>query len=626
MDSAAWAKMMAWELGGNWRNELLRLQLARRLPTSAIQEFFPPYPGDEPVVLPDLRELYGVLEKEPPQISMADAFPGASNSWALAGAHTASEKPLLANDPHLGLTAPGVWYFAHLHAPGLNAIGATLPGVPGVVLGRNERIAWAATNTGPDVQDLYLEKLDATGRYLAPQGPLSFSTLHEVLKVKGANDEPLNIRISRHGPVVSDVVGSALDAVPRGHALAFAWTALADDDASLRALFKLPRARNWSEFTDALRDFHVPQQNLSYADVDGNIGFIAPGRIPLRRRDNDLKGLAPAPGWDARYDWAGFIPFDELPRAFNPPSGRIVTANQKIVAPGYRHHITAEWFPPYRAQRIEELLDTQPKHDRASFARMQMDVVSVPARDLVPLLVGIQGASAEAGDVLKSLAAWNGTMAAERSEPLMLVAWWRELARAIYADELGASFRGAWSERASFVANVLADKNGQGRWCDDVRTKTVESCEDVLNVSLERAISDLRRRYGDNPDRWRWGAAHEARLRHRPLSRSAWLRRYFDITAPTGGDSYTVNVGRMDFGDDAEPFSNRHAASFRAIYDLADPEASLFIHPGGQSGNVLSEHYRDFAPLWARGDYVPMITERTKLQTLGVQRLVLTPR
>ena len=625
VDSAAWAKMMAWDLGGNWRSELLRLQLSRRMPTTAIQEFLPPYPGDAPLELPELREFYGERQREPPQLSAIDSFTGASNSWVVSGARSTSGKPLLANDPHLGLTAPGVWYFAHLHAPGLNAIGATLPGVPGVVLGRNERIAWGATNTGPDVQDLYLERIDPSGRYLTPQGPRSFVTVHETIRIKGAADEPLEVRISRHGPVISDVLGTALDAMPRGHALAFAWTALAEDDVSLQALFKLPRARNWQEFVGALHDFQVPQQNLSYADVDGNIGFIAPGRIPLRKPENRLQGLAPAPGWDARYDWAGFIPFEELPRAFNPAPGKIVTANQKIVPPGYRHHLTAEWQAPFRARRIDELLDSLKKHDRASFGRMQMDVVSLAARELLPRMVAIQGASPEAAEVLKWLAAWDGTMSAERAEPLILAAWWRALARALYADELGLAFRGAWRERAPFIANVLADKDGQGRWCDDVRTRRTESCDELLNATLEAALQELRKRYGDDPDRWKWGSAHEARLRHRPLSGS-WLRAYFDIRVPSGGDAYTVNVGRMDFGDDAEPYANRHAASLRAIYDLADPDASRFIHPGGQSGNPLSAHYRDFAPLWARGDYVPMITGRARLEALGVDRLRLKPR
>ena len=626
VDSAAWAKMMAWDLGGNWRSELLRLQLAPRLPAAAIQELLPPYPGDAAPKLPDLRQFYGALQKEPAQVSAADSMVGASNSWAVSGAHSTSGKPLLANDPHLGLTAPNVWYFAHLHAPGLDAIGATMPGVPGIVIGRNQRIAWAATNTGPDVQDLYLEKLDAAGGYVAPDGPRPFVVLRETIKVKGAEDAQLAIRISRHGPVISDVVQTALDATPRGHALALAWTALADDDTSLAAVFKLARANNWSQFVDATRSLQAPQQNLSYADVDGNIGFIAPGRIPVRKRENRLQGLAPAPGWDARYDWTGFIPFDQLPRAFNPPSGKLVTANQKIVPPRYPHHITSEWDAPYRARRIEELLDEMRMHDRASFARMQADVVSLAARELLPRMVAIQGKSLEADDVLKWLAAWDGAMSPERPEPLIFNAWWREFARALYADELGVAFRGQWRQRAVFLENVLADRDGQARWCDDVRTPRVETCDEILGASLEKALADLRRRYGDDPARWSWGEAHEARLRHRPLSRSTWLRGTFDIAVPSGGDGYTINRGEMDFNDEAEPYANRHASSLRAIYDLADPQASVFIHPGGQSGNPFSPHYGSFAPLWARGDYVPMITDRAKLEAAGVQRLVLKPR
>jgi penicillin amidase len=625
VDSAVWARMMAWDLGGNWRSELLRLQLASRLPTAAIQELLPPYPGDAAPQLPDLRQFYGVLEKEPAQLSAAEMRGGASNSWVVSGSRSLSGKPLLANDPHLGLTAPNIWYFAHLHAPGLDAIGATLPGVPGIIIGRNARIAWAVTNTGPDVQDLYLERLDGSGGYVAPDGPRRFATVRETIQVKGADDVQLSVRISRHGPVISDVLQTALDATPRGHALALAWTALADDDTSLAALLRLGRASGWLEFLDATRHFHAPQQNLSYVDVDGNIGLIAPGRIPVRKPENRLHGLAPAPGWDARYDWAGFIPFDELPRAFNPPSGRIVTANHKIVPPGYRHYITSEWEAPYRARRIDELLDHVRRHDRGSFARMQADVVSLAARELLPRMVAIQGKSLEARDVLKWLAAWDGAMSPDAAEPLIFNAWWREFARALYADELGPAFRGAWRSRALFIDNVLADRDGQARWCDDVRTPRVESCEELLAASLEKALADLRERYGDDPGRWKWGEAHEARLRHRPLSRSTWLRRYFDVSVPSGGDDYTINRGQMDWGDAAQPFENRHASSLRAIYDLADPQASLFIHPGGQSGNPLSRHYRDFAPLWARGDYLPMVTDRAKLEAAGVQRLVLKP-
>ena len=606
VDSIVWTKVMAWDLGGNWRNELLRLRLSRTLPLERIQEFLAPYPGDAYPRLPDLKTLYSGMEKTPapnPVFSETGSL-GGSNSWVVAGALSASGKPLLAADPHLGLTAPPVWYFAHLHAPGLDAIGGTLPGVPAILVGRNDRIAWGLTNTGADVQDLYFEKLDAP-----------FMQIEETIKVKDAAPERLVVRRSRHGPVISDVVRSALEASPRGYALALAWTALAEDDLTMQAGVKIARARNWNEFLAAARTLHAPPQSASYADADGNIGFVAAGRVPVRKRANDLHGLAPAPGWDARYDWTGYVPFDALPRAFNPPSGRVILANHKIVPRGYPYHITYEWQPPYRARRIQELLGSS-IHDVASFKRMHADVVSIAVRELLPLFV----AANPDHDVMKKLAAWDATMAAERAEPLIMAAWWREFARALYADELGDAFRASWSARPVFIGNVLS---GQSHWCDNVRTPPAESCKSVLVDSLENALEDLKTRYGND---WKWGEAHVARHRHRPFTREPWLARFFDIRVPSAGDAYTVNAGAVDFNSDSEPFANRHAPSLRAISDLADPQASVFIHSGGQSGNPLSAQYRNFAAAWARGEYVPMVTERRRLEANGVQRLVLTPR
>jgi penicillin amidase len=630
LDSVAWTKLMAWDLGGNWRNELLRLRLARTLPVAQIQEFLAPYPGDPAVALPDLRKLYGELERPPTGVAsnrLDHAFEGVgSKAWVIAGERSATGKPFLANDPHLGLTAPPVWYFAHLNAPGLDVIGATLPGVPGVVVGRNDRIAWGFTNTGPDVQDLYLEKLDSGGRYLTPEGPRPFTVLEETIKVKGGENERLTVRVSRHGPVISDVVQTANDAAPRGHVVALAWTALAEDDLTMQAALKLGLARDWQEFLGAARDFHAPQQNAIYADVDGNIGFIAAGRVPLRKSGNDLRGLAPAPGWDARYDWNGYLPFDELPRRYNPPEGTIHNANQKIVSPNFPRHITYEWQPPYRAWRIAELLAATPKHDVAASARMQADIHSAPVRELVARGAALKPRSEEARQALALLAGWDGTMTAQRPEPLIATAWWRELARAIYADELGDAFRANWSPRAVFVLNVLQDADGQSRWCDDVRTRPVETCADQLVASLEAALAGLRERHGRDMRRWKWGDAHQAHHRHRPFSRVPWLALFFDIRVPSPGDAYTVNVGSTDMNDENEPFANRHAASLRAIHDLANPQASLFIHSAGQSGNLLSPHYRSFADAWARGDYVPMITERKRLEADRAERLVLAPR
>lgn len=629
-DSIAWAKMMAWDLGGNWRSELLRMRLSSTLPTQRIEEFLAPYPGDAPAGLPDLRELYRKLEKPSRELARtfgeAPDFALGSNSWTVAGSLSASGKPLLANDPHLGLTAPPVWYFAHLHAPGLDVIGATLPGAPGVVLGRNERIAWGFTNTGPDVQDLYIEKLDGAGRYVAPEGPRAFLTREETIRVKGAPDERITVRVSRHGPVISDTLRVAQEAVPRGHAVSMAWTALADDDLTAQGILRLGTARDWEGFLAAARDFHAPQQNMTYADVDGNIGFVAAGRVPVRKAANDLKGLAPAPGWDARYDWAGYVPFGELPKSFNPAAGLLVTANHKITPPGYPHPLTFEWQPPYRARRIETLLRETAKHSLGSFAAMQADILSLPSQELLRSLLRITAPKSDAArEALKQLGAWDARMDAGRPEPLLFVAWWRELARRVYADELGDAFQRNWSARPVFMQSVLDGRGGQGLWCDDVRTPRGETCEQAAAEALDAAIADLRARYGTESATWQWGAAHVARHEHRPFGRVRWLAPFFDIRVPTPGDAFTVNVGRSDF-DQPEPFANRHAASLRALYDLAEPDASLFIHSGGQSGNVLSAHYRSFTAAWARGQYVPMVTARQRLEAAGVQRLVLAPR
>jgi len=608
LDSVVWTKVMALDLAGNWRSELLRMRLSQTLPPERIQEFLPPYPGDAPPKIADLKALYSGMEKKlaPDRVFSTldpDALAG-SNSWVVAGARSASGKPLLANDPHLGLTAPPVWYFAHLHAPGLDAIGGTLPGVPGILTGRNQRIAWGLTNTGADVQDLYLEKLDAP-----------FTRIDEVIKVKGAADERLSIRISRHGPVISDVSRAAIEAVPRGYALAMAWTALAEDDLTMQAALKLPRARNWQEFLGAARELHAPPQSASYADVDGNIGFIAAGRVPLRKPANDLRGLAPAPGWDERYDWTGYIPFEQLPQLFNPPGGTVVLANHKVSAAPYPHHLTYEWGPPYRARRIEQLLGQAAKHDLSSFKAMQADAVSLAVRELLPRFT----AANPQHEVMKKLAAWDGTMAAEREEPLIMTAWWREFARQLYADELGDAFGPNWAARAVFVTNVLSS---QPHWCDNVRTARTETCDYLLIDSLENALEELKRRYGNNGT---WGKAHVARHRHRPFSREPWLASIFDIAVPSAGDAYTVNAGAMDFNAGGEPFANRHAASLRHISDLADPQSSVFIHSGGQSGNPLSPLYKNFSASWARGEYVPMVTERARLEADGVERLVLVP-
>ncbi len=642
VDSISWQTMMAWDLGANWTQELLRMRLSQRLSLAGINEFLPPYPGDPILNTRDYTSLYRSLSGTTEQLAaVAKIAPPSmiegmgSNNWVVAGALSATGKPLLANDPHLGLSAPALWYFAHLSAPGMNVIGATLPGIPGVVLGHNDHIAWAFTNTAPDVQDLYIERVNPVdpAEYKTPDGWARFKERIETIRVKGAPDVTMQVRETRHGPVITGalpiVAKTALDA--KKYVIAFAWTALRADDLTIQAGMQLSRAQNWPQFVDSLRDFGSPQQNMVYADIEGNIGYIAPARVPLRKAENDIKGLAPSPGWDARYDWDGFIPFDRLPRHFNPVEQKFVTANQKIVGSDYPFFITSEWTLPFRADRIATLLAAQPKHDMTSFAAIQADNVSIAAQQLLPILRTTVAQSPRATEALALLQKWDGAMAVDKAEPLIFNAWMREASRQIFTDELGPELmQDYWEQRNVHQAmvNVLNDVGGQSHWCVDVSkpagTKP-QSCADLLSASLEAALADLERRYGANLQKWQWGTAHFARSEHRPFGKVKSLSAVFDIRIPTPGDTYTVNVGRYSLRDDADPFANRHAASLRALYDLSNLENSRFIHSTGQSGNVLSPLYSNFSQRWAAVEYVPMQMRRETVENMQMGTLVLTP-
>lgn len=642
VDSIGWQTMMAWDLGANWTQELLRMRLSQRLSLQQINEFLPPYPGDAQLETQDYTKLYRELTGTTQQLAaVASIAPPSyvdgmgSNNWVVSGKFAETGKPLLANDPHLGLSAPALWYFAHLSAPGMNVIGATLPGIPTVVLGHNDRIAWGFTNTGPDVQDLFIERINPDNRkqYQTPDGWADFQTRTETIKVKGQPDVNIEVSETRHGPVITGALPiidrSALDA--KKYVVSFAWTALRPDDITLQSGIKLNRARNWQDFLDAAKDFSSPQQNMVYADVDGNIGFVAPGRVPVRKPENDLHGLAPAPGWDARYDWAGFIPFDELPQQYNPASGRIATANQKIVPPGYPHFLTSEWTPPYRANRIEAMLDAKTKHSMDSFATMQKDTVSLAAQELLPVLRQTAPKSERARAALSLLAKWNGDMAADRPEPLIYNAWMREASRMIFADELGDTLmKDYWEQRNvhSPMVNVLKNKDGQGRWCADAskgEAGKTQTCADVLSASLDVALDGLEKQYGTDMNAWRWGEVHYARSEHRPFSKVPALAKFFDIRVPTPGDTYTVNVGRFNLRDESEPFVSHHAASLRALYDLSNLENSRFIQSTGESGNPLSPLYRNFVERWAEVHYLPMKTRRADVEKGQLGTLILQP-
>jgi len=626
-DSVSWLLVMAWDLSANWRTELGRLRYAARLGQDRAAQLIPPYPGDKEVPLPDFSALWGNLSPAATallQVSPPTEHAIGSNNWVVSGARSETGKPLLANDPHLGLQAPALWYLAHLSTPSGNVVGGTLPGLPFVVLGRNDFLAWSMTTTLGDTQDLFVERVapDDASSYLTPTGRAKFEVRDEVIGVRG-EERRIKVRTTRHGPVISDVVKSMDGATPKGHVIALAWAALADDNATMRAGLGLNRARNAKEFTDAARDFHAPQQNLVFADREGHIGFLAPARVPVRRADNEAQGRVPVPGWIAKYDWQGMLAFDQLPALMDPPTGRIVTANHKITPPGYKPFLSVDWFPPYRADRIEELLQKVPKHSLATFAKMQADGQSRLARDALPFARSAKPGTEEGRLAQGKLTGWTGDMTPDSPAPLVFAAWYRELTRLVYEDELGDIFRDAWEIRMQFMMQALRGENGYEKWCDDTKTPRVrETCAMLTGKAFDLAAIDLTRRYG-NPTGWRWGLAHPAANDHRPLGFFPVVKGFFNVAPETAGDAYSINVGAYTIRDEERPFVNRHAGSLRAIYDLADLDKSLFMQATGQSGNVLSPWYSNLTDRWAKVEYITIPAARDKI--VAAHRALLTP-
>lgn len=611
VDTLSWLKVMALDLGGNMNRELARLDLAGQLDPRQLADFFPPYPGEPALPLPELAELYdGALPRHAALVPGADAAETGlgSNNWVISGELTQGGAPLLANDPHLRLNTPSLWYLVHLAIAGRHRVGVTMPGSPFIVLGRNDDIAWGFTNTAPDVQDLFLERLDADGEgYVTAEGVRAFSVRRETVVVKDGEPVAIAIRETHRGPVVSDARADIAARLPAGHALSLRWTALDPDDGTAMVAPRLARARDLAEAQAALVGYVAPMQSIVIADRAGDIGLFAPGRIPLRGEGDATRGLIPKPGWKAGQDWQGYLPPDALPRRVNPPEGRIATANEKIVADDYPHFLTSEWSMPYRGDRVRALLDGQDDHNPASMAAIQRDVRSTVADDLLPhMLAAMEG---RGDDLLAAMAAWDREMRIDAPEPLVFTAWHRHLFARIAADELGPRFEAHRGAHSNFLGRALRGEAGQARWCDDVTTPATESCEEMAVAAFGDAVAELGARFGASWRDWRWGDAHRVVMTHNPLSQVPPLRRFFELSAPAPGGLYTVNVATPRW---VEPdlYSFSHGASFRGIFDLGTPDNSLYVIPTGQSGIPFSPHYRDLFPLWLDGGYIHVPTSR----------------
>ena len=584
-----------------------------------VEDFFVPFSA---APLPAyLDSLYGTT-----QTGQAFGVPDttASDNWVVDGSHSVTGKPLLANDPHLGFSIPSVWYLAHLSFGDEDIVGGTLAGIPAIVAGRNRHVAWGETNTGPDTQDLYLERLNPDNRheYQVPGGWAEFDNRLETIKVRFGADRRVIVRSTRHGPVMPEA--SALGTAPSGYVMALAWTALASDDTSFEAILGINRAKTADDVKKAGKVLVTPMQNIVYADDRGHIGLMLPGRVPIRSERNDSLGIVPAPGWDGRYDWQGYIPPEDMVRIDDPPSGRIVTANNDTEPEDYRYTLSREWESPYRFNRIGELLEARKKPGLDSFKAIQTDSIDTYALALKRRMIAAGPFVAADAQAASLVDRWNGAMLASRPEPLIFVAWERALGRRIYGDELGAQFETFLNHRPEFTLRVLDSQDGEQRWCDDRATPEVEDCPSRIRLALHDAVAELSRAYGGNPARWRWGDVHKAIHTAQPFGSFPLIGKYFNREVEMDGGTFTLL--RADFAmRGAQPYAAIHGAGYRGLYDLAAADRSLYIISTGQSGNLFSSHYDDLLGVWAHGGYITIPTERQAVETSAVARLTLQP-
>jgi penicillin amidase len=639
-DILACGLLLAWQLSTNWDNEILRADLIERLGEKRARDLLPFFPPEASFIIPSQGRFCDIaaslLGRQKNATGSLNSDPSVlgSNNWVVDGSKSTTGMPLLANDPHLRIGVPSVWYEVHLVAPGFNVMGVSFPGFPTVLIGHNERIAWGFTNLPADVQDLYVEKFNPKNprQYLYQDKWEDAEVAHEEFAVRG-KDEPVTkeVFITRHGPIIDSIMlGMASPVVKKGlrETLALRWTG--HDPylgvQSIQGLIKLDQARNWQEFRDALSFFAYPPQNIVYADFEGNIGYQANGAIPIRAKG---QGLVPVPGWTGEYEWSGYIPFDELPSAFNPPAHFIATANNKIVDEDYPYLITHDWLPPYRVRRIVQLLTAKEKLSSQDFMEMQADVYSVYARELVGFLTGLQPENQKQSEALDYLKTWDFRMDKDSVATSLFHVWYLKLVQNTLRERLGEGlYEHYFSRRLEHNCfHILAMPKllecPTAYWFGDGSNSNLEKRDKLVQASLQQAIEELTGTLGEGMAGWGWGRLHTATFRH-PLGIASPLDRILNAgPVEVGGDANTVNQGGFDY---SAGFGQVIIPSYRQIIDLGDLSKSVSMHSTGQSGQPGSEHYSDFVQPWAEVRYHPMLFDRETIEKEAKELLRLQPK
>jgi len=655
INTLTWAKAMAWELGSSkLNNEITYAMLLHDLPQETIDFLLPPYPEDHPVIVPNphlastfdanssnqaelLTTIYPALEEAKQLITANGAHLSdeiGSNNWVISGELTESGVPLLANDMHLAAQMPSIWYENGLHCAPISeecsyeAIGFSFAGTPGIVAGHNANVAWGFTNVGPDVVDLYIEKIN-------PQNPnqyefqgewVDMEINTEMIEVAGSDPIELTVRLTHHGPLITEVYGledfrnvAGVD-LPENYALSIRWTAL-DPTCLMCAIWGFDTATNWDEFRTAAAQFSAPSQNIVYADLSGNIGYQTPGIIPIRAEGHS--GQYPVPGWTGEYEWQRYIPFEELPYAFNPPEGYIASANNAVVGPAYPYLISQQFAYGFRAQRIVDLIEASPGPiDAAYIQAMHGDNMDLLAAEIIPILMNTPLDRDELLETRALFEGWDYQMDMDSASAALYAAFWKHLLALTFEDQVPEYF---WPSGGTLwmevVRQILDDP--ANAWWDDQSTPEVESRDDIFSLSLEAARTELREITGKDSSKWAWGDLHTLTFYHQVMNNFPLINKVFN-RGPyrTSGGSAIVNATAWSTKG---TFEVPHLPSERVIMDLRNWQNSQSIHPTGQSGHAYHPHYVDMADPWRLIEYHPQHWERTSIEANAEGHLRLIP-
>jgi penicillin amidase len=599
LDSLMIKEIMALLLSVDYQSEILRARLVKELGSQKALQIL-----EQGIAVP----LSAIEEVGLSDWPLTLPFQG-SNNWVIAGSRTESGKPLLANDPHLEISLPSVWFEIHISCPGLNVVGVSFPGVPLVIIGHNESIAWGVTNSGVDVQDLYVEKLNSSRDMYWDDGEWKPLFSEEArIKIRGEKEaERIEVSWTERGPVVSPVLSG------KNELLSLSWT-IYDGGRTMESFYLLNKAQNWQEFVEALKLFEVPSQNFVYADKQGNIGYYLSGKIPLRA---EIAALFPYPGWKKEGRWQGFLGEKEKPNFFNPESGLIVTANNKIVPDDFPHYLGFDWEAPFRAERIRELLLQREKHNVETMKVIQSDVFSKKAELFLPYLEEMKIADGELKEAVDMLESWDLRLASGKEAALYKI-FMDFFHEEVFKDDLGQDyerFNSIFRRKQAGLLRILADPLSP--WFDNKETQPVETREEIMEISLDKAYKWLQKHYGP-ADRWDWRKINSFRFQH-SLGEAPFLKFLNRGPFPLGGDAFTVNCSASSL------LKINWGVSYRQIIDLSDFRNSVCVLSSGESGHFLDRFYDDQIPLWLEGRYHPMLFDADDIQVKAAGILRLKP-